>query len=141
MRIVALLLALLVVAGGLPVCRCADHGGAECRTIGAEPAAPAASGCCSSDAGGDAAPAAPSNAGCCCIVAPPADPTAAPPPGLAPPSTSLAKELAAPLYFVAPTPLALGGTAPVGDAASRGGPTARSAPGVPLYRLHAALLI
>lgn len=140
MRIVALLLAVLVVAGGLPVCRCVDHGDAECRPLGDAARDAAASGCCASE--GEKAPApATSGGGCCCIDAPPADPSAAPPAGLAPLATSLAKELAAPLYFfAAAAPVPVPSSAEAGGAAWRRR-AVRPGPDVPLYRLHAALLI
>jgi len=140
-------LALLLVASGLPVCRCTDHAGEECRPIGGatdrDPAAePSAHSCCG---GGERAPEAPPKpgGGCCCLDAPAPDPTAAPPAGLAALVADATHPHTGAASFLAPAPLVppLEAIAASRTARSPGHATARSAPDVPLYRLHAALLI
>ena len=138
-------LALLLVASGLPVCRCTDHAGEECRPIGGATAnEPAAHSCCGGErAPEEKAPARPSGGGCCCLDAPAPDPTAVPPAGLASLVADATHPHTSAASFLAPAPLVppLEAIAASRTARSPGHASARSAPDVPLYRLHAALLI
>src|SRR5688572_8632763 len=84
-----LLLAFLVAASGLPVCRCVDHAGEDCRPIGDVAATPgeAAQSCCGGSSSSESAPESRDEnkaprGGCCCLDAPAPDPTAGPPAGL-----------------------------------------------------------
>jgi len=140
MRHAFALLAALFLAAGLPLCRCGHPAGASCGDSGAFGETAAAPSCCErgSDARGETIPGGGEGGACCCLGIDAPD-SAAVVPTDAPARAFAPLDAAAPFLATAPPEASALPGAPAGPAGARA--VSRSAPDVPLFRLHAALLL